>query len=157
MNDSDKVINTNRKANFDYTIEQTIECGIILKGTEIKSLRVQGCNLNDSYIKINKSEAWLCQMEIPCYKFGNIENHDPFRLRKLLMHKKEIVFLQDSIERKGLACVPLKIYLKKGLAKVLIGIGKGKKLYDKRQSIKKKDVQKEIDRVKKSVNLRNYK
>jgi len=150
--EKEKAINSNKKAYFNYQILEKIECGIQLKGTEIKSLRTQGCNLTESYVKIQNNEAFICQMEIPLYKYGNIENHDPFRKRKLLLHKKEINHINNDMDRQTLSCVPLKIYLKRGLAKVLIGLGKSKKLHDKRDSIKKREANKDINRAMKYHN-----
>ena len=149
---SHSAIAQNRKAYFNYQILEDMECGLCLQGTEIKSLRVQGCNLNESYVRIQESEAWLCQCEIPIYKYGTYANHDPVRKRKLLLHRKEINRLHHEIEAKNLSCIPLKIYLKNGKAKVLIGIGKSKKLYDKRQAVKKKSEEKEIARATKHFN-----
>jgi len=150
--EKEKAINSNKKAYFNYQIMEKIECGIQLKGTEIKALRIQGCNLSESYVKIQNKEAFICQMEIPLYKYGNIENHEPFRKRKLLLHKKEIAHINNEMERQTLSCIPLKIYLTRGLAKVLIGMGKGKKLHDKRDSIKKREANKDINRAMKYQN-----
>lgn len=149
-----KIINKNRKAYFDYSIDEKIECGICLTGTEIKSLRVKGCNVSDSFLMIKDGEAWLYKMEIPIYPFGNILNHDPFRKRKLLMHKKQIHRLEDDISRKNLSAIPIEVYLKNGLAKILIGIGKGKKLSDKRENIKKRLSEKDISRAVKRTNFK---
>lgn len=152
MNESHvKIISTNKKAHFQYQIEKKLECGICLLGTEIKSLRVHGCNLKEGYVRFSNNEVFVYQMEIPQYKFGTHENHEPFRKRKLLLHKTEILMLKKEIERKSYSCIPLKIYLKNGRAKVVIGIGKGKRLYDKRETIKKRDVQKEILRATKRL------
>ena len=147
----EKILNTNRKAYHDYQILEKIESGICLKGTEIKSLRSKSCNLSEAYVRINDGEAWLCQMEIPLYPFGNITNHEPFRKRKLLLHKKEIERIEEATERKNLSCIPVQVHLKQGRAKIVLGIGKGKKLIDKRESIKKKAVTREIERATKNV------
>ncbi len=149
-NTGEKILNTNRKAYHDYQILEKIESGICLKGTEIKSLRSKSCNLSEAYVRIHEGEAWLCQMEIALYPFGNIANHEPFRKRKLLLHKNEIERIQKAIEQKNLSCIPIQVYLKHGNAKILLGIGQGKKLIDKRESIKKKDVTREIQRATKS-------
>jgi SsrA-binding protein len=149
------ILSHNRKARFDYEILDTLEAGIRLAGTEIKSLRLHGCNLRESFVKIEGKEAWLFQMEIPLYEHGSIDNHEPFRKRKLLMHKSEIMQLRARIERKGFSCVPLKVYLKNGRAKVLLGTGRGKKRVDKRQDLKKKNAEQEIKRQMKAANFRN--
>ncbi|MBN2143502.1 MAG: SsrA-binding protein SmpB [Candidatus Aureabacteria bacterium] len=142
----EKIISTNRRVYHDYLISENLEAGLCLKGTEIKSLRTQGCRLNESFVLLENGEAWLCQMEIPEYAFGNRENHEPMAKRKLLLHKRQLTHLKKELEIKNLSCIPLKIYLKRGLAKVLLGIGRGKKLYDKRQRIKKRAVDREIAR-----------
>ena len=146
---------SNKKAYFHYEIIETYEAGIKLLGTEIKSLRHTGCNLSEAYVRITRSkEAFLYQVDIPGYAFGNRTNHDPRRPRKLLLHKREIQALQDALEKKQLSCVPIQIHLKRGLGKVLIGVGKPKKTYDKRHSLKKKDAMREVDRVTKSKNFK---
>lgn len=134
----------NRKANFDYEIIDTIEAGMVLKGTEIKSLRNGKANLKDSYAIIKNNEAFLLNMHISPYDYGNIFNHEETRTRKLLLHKKEILKLNDKIRLDGFTLVPLKVYLVKNKAKVLIGIAKGKKTYDKRETIKKRDLDREL-------------
>ena len=134
-----KIISTNRKASYNYFLSEFLECGIALKGTEIKSLRVSGCNINDAYIVIHNGEAEIINMHIPAYKQGNIFNHDPLRNRVLLLHKREIRKLAMMVKQGGYTIVPTKIYLKKGRAKVEIALAKGKKLYDKRDSIKDRD------------------
>lgn len=130
----------NRKAKFDYEIEDTIECGIVLTGTEIKSIRLGNVNLKDSYAIVRNNEVYLLNMHISEYKEGNIFNHDETRTRKLLLHKKEILKLRDKLQIEGFTLVPLKLYFKGNNVKILIGIGKGKKTYDKRESIKKRDM-----------------
>lgn len=134
----------NRKANFDYEIIDTIEAGMVLKGTEIKSLKNGKANLKDSYAIIKNNEAFLLNMHISPYDYGNIFNHEETRTRKLLLHKKEILKLNDKIRLDGFTLVPLKVYLVKNKAKVLIGIAKGKKTYDKRETIKKRDLDREL-------------
>ena len=134
----------NRKAKFDYEIVDTIEAGIVLKGTEIKSIRLGNANLKDSYAVIKNNEVFLLGMHISIYKEGNIFNHDELRTRKLLLHKKEIFKLRDKLELEGYTLVPIKLYFKKNKAKILLGIAKGKKLYDKRESIKKRDIDREL-------------
>lgn len=134
----------NRKATFDYNIEEKIEAGIVLTGTEIKSIREGKANLKDSYAIIRKNEAFLLNMHISPYKEGNIFNHEETRTRKLLLHKSEILKLENRIRMDGYTVVPLKLYFVKNRAKILLGVGKGKKLYDKRESIKKKDQEREM-------------
>lgn len=134
----------NRKAKFDYFIEDTYEAGIVLKGTEIKSIREGKCNLKDSYAIIKNNEVFLLNTHISSYDKGNLFNHEETRTRKLLLNKKEILKLRTKIDIEGYTLIPLKVYFKKGLAKILIGVAKGKKDYDKRESIKKKDIEREI-------------
>lgn len=133
----------NKKANFDYYIEETLECGIELKGTEIKSLRKGSGDLKDTFCLIRKNEVYLVNMYIARYEEGNQFNHQERRTRKLLLHKNEIKKLKEKIEREGYSLVPLKAYLVNNKVKVLIGVGKGKKLYDKRQTIKERDLKRE--------------
>ncbi|MCI9585488.1 MAG: SsrA-binding protein SmpB [Bacilli bacterium] len=134
----------NRKAKYDYQIFETIEAGIVLTGTEIKSIREGKANLKDSYAKIKNGEAIIINMHISHYDKGNIFNHDETRTRKLLLHKKEILKLNDKIRLDGFTLVPIKLYFKKNKAKLLLGIAKGKKDYDKRESIKKRDIERDI-------------
>lgn len=134
----------NRKAKFDYEILETYEAGIVLTGTEIKSVRLGNVNLKDSYGIIKNNEIYILNMHISEYKEGNIFNHDEKRTRKLLLHKKEILKIRDKVNLDGITLVPLKLYFKKNKVKILLGIGKGKKTYDKREAIKKKDIEKEI-------------
>ncbi len=140
----------NRKARFDYFIEEEIECGIVLKGTEIKSIRNGSCNIKDSYAVIKKGEVFLLNTFISLYKEGNIFNHEERRTRKLLLHKSEIKKLNDKIELQGYTLIPLKIYLKDRKAKVLLGVCKGKKTFDKRESLKEKDLKRESERAMKN-------
>lgn len=136
----------NRKAKFDYTILEEIEAGIALKGTEVKSIKDGKANIKDSYAIIKGDEVFLLNTHISQYKEGNIFNHDETRTRKLLMHKKEILKLRDRIALEGLTLVPLKMYFKKNKVKVLIGLAKGKKNYDKRESIKERDIKRNIEK-----------
>ena len=138
----------NRKANFEYFIEERYEAGIELKGTEIKSIRKGSCDIKDSFIIIKNQEAFLLNTYIAKYEEGNIFNHEERRTRKLLLHKKEIKKLLEASSKDGYSLIPLSIYLKKGKAKVEVGVCKGKKLYDKRETIKKRDLERE--------NSRNY-
>ena len=131
----------NRKAKFDYFIEEEIEAGIVLRGTEIKSLRKGSVDIKDTYVRIKNNEAYIINMYIAKYEEGNIFNHEERRERKLLLHKKEIKKLNELIARDGYTLIPIKVYLKKNIAKLSIGICKGKKNYDKRESIKKRDLE----------------
>lgn len=141
----------NRKVNFDYEILDTFEAGIVLTGTEIKSIRLGKCNLKDSYAIIKNNEIFILNMHISQYEQGNRFNHEETRTRKLLMHKKEILKLRDKLEIEGFTLVPIKLYFKGNKAKLLIGLAKGKKNYDKREAIKKKDIERQI-----AKDLKNY-
>ncbi len=134
----------NRKARHDYFIENEYECGIVLKGTEIKSIRDGSCNIGDSYGHIKKGELFILNMFIGVYKEGNIFNHDETRTRKLLMHKREIIKLSNKVKLEGYTLIPLKVYFKDNKAKVLLGLCKGKKDFDKRESLKEKDIKRQI-------------
>ena len=141
----------NRKARHDYNILDTYEAGISLTGTQIKSVRASKMNIKDGFVQARNGELWLENVNISIYDQGNIFNHDPLRNRKLLLHKKEIRKITASIQEKGITVVPLKVYLKHGFAKVLIGVAEGKKQYDKRETIKKRDQEREIQRALKSA------
>lgn len=134
----------NRKALYDYTITDTYEAGIALTGTEIKSIREGKANLKDSYAIVKNGECFILGMHISPYEAGNRFNHDETRTRKLLLHKKEILKIRDKIDMEGFTLVPIKLYFSKNKAKLLIGVGKGKKSYDKREALKKKDMNREI-------------
>ena len=140
----------NRKASFNYFIQEEIECGIVLTGTEIKSIRAGKANIKDSYAIIRNNECYLLNMHISEYTEGNIFNHDPDRTRKLLLHKKEILKLKTSLEQEGLTLIPLKLYFKKNKAKIELGLCQGKKLYDKRESLKEKDQNREANKLMKN-------
>jgi SsrA-binding protein len=142
----EKVVATNRKAFHDYHIEEKYEAGISLVGTEVKSLRDGRANLKDSYALIKDGEAFLLNCHISPYSHGNIQNHDPVRTRKLLLHKKEISKLWGKTSQHGFTLIPLKIYFKDGKAKVEIGVAKGKRQYEKRASIKEREAKREIER-----------
>ncbi len=142
-----KEIASNRRAFHDYEILDTYEVGIQLKGTEISSLRSHGASIQESYIDVLDGELWLIGSHIKPYSHGSIYNHEETRKRKLLAHKKEIIKIQTAIQEKGLTCIPLALFFVKGLAKVQIGIGKGKKLFDKRAAIKERDEKRVIDRM----------
>lgn len=143
----DKPIAQNKKARHDFHIEETYEAGIVLTGTEIKSVRNRKVNLKDSFARVTGGEIWLSNMHISPYEQGNRYNHDPVRARKLLMHRKEIDKLVGITKEKGYTLVPLKVYIKNGVAKVLLGLGRGKKKYDKREDLKRKDAKREVERA----------
>ncbi len=146
------VVSQNKKARHDYSIVDTIEAGIVLTGTEIKSVRAARIQLKDGYAQIKNGEAWLINVHIAPFEQGNIWNQDPDRTRKLLLKKKQITKLQNDLKGTGVTLVPLKVYLKNGFAKVLLGIVKGKHDYDKRESIKRREQERDIKRIIKSVN-----
>ncbi|MBF0713866.1 SsrA-binding protein SmpB [Gemella sp. GH3] len=142
-----KVIANNKKAHHDYFVEDTYEAGLVLTGTEIKSIRRGRINLKDSYCQTRRGEVFVYNMHISHFEEGNRFNHEPLRTRKLLLHKKQIKILQEHQNTSGISIIPLKLYIKKGYAKLLIGVAKGKKNYDKRNSLKQKEAKKEINRV----------
>lgn len=149
--DPNKVVGSNRKAFHDYSIEEKIEAGLILKGTEVKSLREGRVNLREGYATVTNGKAILHNCHIGEYSHGNIMNHEPLRARPLLLHKKQIVKLTGKIQLKGLTIVPLRIYFNpRGIAKVELGLARGKKHYDKRDAVKKRDAGREMDRVMKT-------
>ncbi len=142
-----EIVSTNKKARFNYEIIEKIEAGIALKGTEVKSIRNRNVSIGESYAQIKDDEVFLHNLHISPYEQGNRENHDPIRVRKLLLHKHEIKKLVAKTQQKGLSLVPLSIYLRKGKIKVELGIGRGKRLVDKREAIKKKTIEREIERI----------
>ena len=142
-----KIITQNRKAFHDFHIEEKVEAGISLKGTEVKSVREGRINLKDSYVIIKGSEAFLLNCYISPYSHGNIMNHDPVRTRKLLLHKKEISKLQGILQQKGYSLIPLKVYYKGPYIKIEIGLAKGKKFFEKRETIKTREAKREIERA----------
>ncbi len=142
---------SNRKAGHDYEILETFEAGIVLKGTEIKSLRNHGGALQDAYVEIRGTEAWLINCSIALYSFGNINNHEEKRARKLLLHKREIAKLSRLKAEKGLQIIPLSIFLKKGIAKVRICSAKPKKSYDKRSALKEREDKRDMERARKEL------
>ncbi len=150
MESSIKIITHNRKASFNYFLSDFMEAGIVLTGTEIKSIRNNGLSLNDCYIVIRNDEAFIIGMHISPYKEGNIFNQDPLRTRKLLLHKKEIRRLSAKVKEKSFTLVPTKVYFKNGRVKIEIALGKGKKNFDKRDSEKEKDQKRAIDKAMKS-------
>jgi len=144
---SEKIIATNRKARHDYFILDTYEAGLSLLGSEIKSLRAGQISIKEAYVRIDGEEAWLVDAHISPYSQANRFNHEPKRPRKLLLHKKEIYSLYDDIRKKGVTIIPTRVYLKAGKAKVEIAVARGKKNYDKRQEIAKRDAQREMNRL----------
>ncbi len=144
-----KVVATNRKANFEYFLIEHFEAGMVLLGSEIKSIREGKMSLSEAYVQIENKEAWLLGAHIAPYESANRYNHDPLRKRKLLLHKKEVLKLWNAVRQKGVTIVPVKVYLKDGLAKIDIALAKGKKLYDKRADIAEKDMNREMDRRRK--------
>ena len=153
MADAGKLIANNKKAYHDYFIEEKYEAGISLHGTEVKSLRMGKCSIKESFIRIENGEVLIYGMHISPYEKGNIFNKDPLRVRKLLLHRAEINKMEGKIAEKGFTLVPLRVYFKGSLVKVEIGVAKGKKLYDKRQDIAKKDMKREAEREFKVKNL----
>ena len=139
----------NREARFNYFIHEEIECGIVLTGTEIKAIREGKVNLKDSYAKIRNNEVYLLNTHISEYKEGNIFNHDPRRTRKLLLHKREILKLRDKVEQEGLTLVPLKLYMQKNKVNILLGLCKGKQNFDKRETMKERDLKREASKLQK--------
>ncbi len=142
----EKVISTNRKARHDFRIEETYEAGIVLTGTEVKSIRNARVNLKDSYAKVEGGELFLYNMHVSPYDPGNRYNHEPLRTRKLLMHKSEIGRLAGKVKEKGYALIPLKVYFREGLVKIELGLARGKKKYDKRRDIAERDQKREMER-----------
>ena len=149
--DNEKVVAQNRRARHDYTILDTIEAGLVLKGVEVKSLRTGRASLAEAYATVEGNQAYILQLHIPPYEQGNRSNQDPVRTRKLLMHRREIDRLAEAVEQKGQTLIPLKLYFSKGKAKVLIGIAKGKKQYDKRHAMAERDAQREIARARRAT------
>lgn len=136
----------NRKANYNYEVIETVECGIVLKGTEIKSIRLGNANIKDSYGIIKNGECYLLNMHISSYDKGNIFNHEETRTRKLLLHKKEVLKLNNSIVLQGYTLIPLKVYLYHNCVKILLGLCKGKKTYDKKEALKNKDIERDMQK-----------
>lgn len=142
-----KLLAQNRKARHDYSIIDTMEAGIVLQGTEIKSIRNGRINLKDGFARVRNGEVYLLNVHISPYEQGNIFNHDPLRTRKLLLHKKQIAKLINETKNTGITLIPLKVYIRNGYAKVLIGLAKGKKQYDKREDLKRKEIDRQISRT----------
>lgn len=152
-NAGSRLIANNKKARFDYFIEDTYEAGIVLHGTEVKSLRMGKCSIKESFVRIENGEVFIYGMHISPYEKGNIFNKDPLRVKKLLLHQYEINKISGKLAAQGYALVPLQVYFKDSLVKVEIGLGRGKKLYDKRQDIAKKDMRREAEKEFKVKNL----
>ena len=150
-----KIVSRNRKAKFEYDIHDVFEAGIELKGTEIKSIRAGQVSINEAFIRTNGKQAWLVGAHIAPYDQGSVFNHEPERDRRLLLHKREIKTLWDGVRLKGMTIIPTIIYLRKGLAKVEIALAKGKRQYDKRQAIKKRDMSRDVDRALENRSRRN--
>ncbi len=148
-----KLVANNKKAYHDYFIEEKYEAGLVLHGTEVKSLRMGKCSVKEAFVRIENNEVWIYGMHVSPYEKGNIFNRDPLRPKKLLMHKDEIRKLLGKISEKGFTIVPLQVYFKDGKAKIEIGLARGKKLYDKRQDIAKKDQRREAEKEFKVKNL----
>lgn len=147
MSEPVKIISVNRRARHDYSIDDTLEAGVVLQGSEIKSIREGRVNLRDGYVQIRDGEAWLQEVHITPYSHGGYSNHEARRPRKLLLHKDEIERLRGQVAQRGYTIIPLSLYLKRGRAKVEIGLAKGKKTYDKRQALAERDAQRQIRRA----------
>ena len=148
---SDNSVCRNRKASFRFEILEKIECGLVLRGTEVKSLRERACTLEEAYARLEGAELWLIGLHISPYSHGHSANHDPLRRRKLLLHRREIAKIKPKVEQRGLTLVPLRIYFnERGLAKVTIGLARGKRTADKRQDMRARDHKREMDRATKS-------
>jgi SsrA-binding protein len=145
--DGDRTIATNRRARHDYHILETIEAGLVLRGTEVKSLRAGQVTFKDSYATVRNDEAWLLGCHISPYSHGSDANHNPERDRKLLLHKREVARLSGKVAERGLTLIPLRIYFKQGRAKLELGLGRGKKLHDKRSTLREREVRREMDRA----------
>lgn len=141
------ILAKNRRANFDYAIEETIEAGIVLQGTEIKSIRAGKVQLKESFVQIRNNEAWIVNMHISAYEQGNRFNHDPTRSRKLLLHRRQIDQMIGKTKQQGYTIVPIQMHLKDGFAKILIGLGKGKKNHDRREDLKRKEAKRDVARA----------
>jgi SsrA-binding protein len=154
MEEGIKIITTNKKAFHDYQILEKLEAGLVLTGSEVKSLRQGRCNIKDSYARIINGEAWLIGLNISSYADASYHDHEPERRRKLLLHKDEIKRLHRKVQEKGFTLIPLRLYFKKGVAKVEIGLATGKREYDKRQDIAKRDQERELKRMQKKYRIK---
>lgn len=153
MSESVKIIAQNKKARFDYFVEEKYECGIVLEGTEVKSVKDGSVSFQDSFAEIQNGELWMRNFHISEYKYSSVFNHNPDRIKKLLVHKEELKRLQRKVEEKGFTLIPLDFYLKNGRVKLTLGVCKGKKQYDKRAAIKERDVNRDLQREFKNSNL----
>ena len=143
-----KTLAKNRKARFEYEIQNTMEVGIVLKGTEVKSIRAGQINITESFCRVDEHlQVYLLNAHVSQYDFGNIHNHDPLRPRRLLLHRSEIRRLYGQVKEQGLTLIPIKIYLKGGIIKMELALGRGKKMYDKRQTMKKRDAERDVERA----------
>jgi SsrA-binding protein len=149
-----KIISSNKKAYYDYHILEKYEAGLVLKGSEVKALREGKCNLKDGYVRIREDEMWLIGITIGTYKNARDGGHDPERIRKLLMHRFELKKIHRKVTEKGITLIPLKIYFKKGIVKVEIGLATGKKEYDKRETLSKRDQERELNRLQKKYKIK---
>ncbi|MGQ9554209.1 MAG: SsrA-binding protein SmpB [Anaerolineae bacterium] len=147
MSEGFQVIAVNRRARHEYDVKETLEAGLVLTGSEIKSVRAGKVNLAEAYVQVKEGEAWLLDMHVSTYTHGGYANHDPRRPRKLLLHRDEILRLSGQVAQKGYTIVPLRLYLKQGKAKVEIALAKGRKLHDKRQAIAERDAEREVERA----------
>lgn len=145
--DGRKIVASNRKARHEYYVLENYEAGIELRGTEVKSIRDNKVSFQDAFAAVSRGEVWLHKLHIAHYSHGNRENHDPVRKRKLLLHRKEIIKIEQKLKEKGLTLIPLAVYLKNGLVKIELGLCKGKKLYDKRHSLQEKELKRRMDRA----------
>ncbi len=150
----DETIAVNRRARYEYAIEETVEAGIVLTGTEIKSIRAHRANLAEAYARIESGEGWLIGAHIAPYAQGNRWNHDPIRTRKLLLHRGQIAELMGLTKQKGLTIVPLRLYIRNGMAKVELGVARGKKAHDKRRTIAERDMRRELERQGKQARIK---
>jgi SsrA-binding protein len=144
-----KIIAENRKARYNYFIDEELEAGLVLKGTEVKSLRIGRANLKDAYARVKNNEVFVYQMHIGPYPFAYYDNHEPLRPRKLLLHKREIKRLYGKVNEKGFTLIPLKLYLKQGKAKITLALARGKRKYDKRETIRRRDEKRDMERARK--------
>ncbi len=147
MDQGQRMIATNRRARFEYHIEETYEAGLALTGTEVKSLRAGRASIQDAFARVERGEVWLYHMHIPPYEAGNIFNHDPLRRRKLLVHRSEIRRLYGKAQQKGYTLVPLRLYFRRGVAKIELGVARGKKQYDKRAAIAQREADRQISKA----------
>ena len=153
MSENVKIIAQNKKARFDYFVEEKYECGIVLEGTEVKSVKEGNVSFNDSFAEIQNDELWMRNFHISEYKYSSIFNHNPDRVKKLLVHKEELKRIQRKVDEKGFTLIPLDFYLKNGRVKLTLGVCKGKKQFDKRASIKERDVNRDLQREFRNSNL----